>query len=256
MNELTLIEHQGIFAVDSREVAEMVDKRHDHLLRDINGYIEVIEKSNVPNLGVVDFFIPSTYGDSKGETRPCYLLTRKGCDMVANKMIGEKGVLFTAVYVTKFEQMEKAIAKSITQPLTPAEMFLQQAQFNVQQERKILALETAQAETVQFIQNVKEAMLPIDKEWRKYVNEQLTRVAQALGNNFQGTKQDSYLLLEKRAACNLVRRVKNLKDRLSEGGATKTTIARACKLDVIEADQRLKEIYTAIVREMAIKYVA
>ena len=149
------------------------------------------------------------------------------------------------------------------QPLTPAEMFLQQAQFNVEQERKLLAietkqvaLETAQAETVQFIQNVKEAMAPIDKEWRKYINEQLVRVAQSNGNDFQRTKRDSYDLLEKRASCNLVRRVKNLKDRLSEGGATKTAIARACKLDVIEADQRLKEIYTAIVREMAIKYVA
>lgn len=29
--------------------------------------------------------------------------------MVANKMTGEKGVLFTAIYVTKFEDMENAI---------------------------------------------------------------------------------------------------------------------------------------------------
>lgn len=45
----------------------------------------------------------------KGETRPCYLLTKKGCDMVANKMIGDKGILFTAEYVTAFENMKDII---------------------------------------------------------------------------------------------------------------------------------------------------
>lgn len=51
----------------------------------------------------------SIYKDSKGETRPCYMLTKKGCEMVANKMIGSKGVLFTAQYVTQFEEMENQI---------------------------------------------------------------------------------------------------------------------------------------------------
>jgi DNA-binding XRE family transcriptional regulator len=60
-------------------------------------------------LSALDFFILDTYQDSKNETRPRYLITKKGCDMIANKMIGEKGVLFTAVYVTKFEEMEKTI---------------------------------------------------------------------------------------------------------------------------------------------------
>lgn len=31
--------------LDSREVAEMVEKQHRHLLRDINGYIEEMEKN-------------------------------------------------------------------------------------------------------------------------------------------------------------------------------------------------------------------
>lgn len=35
------------------------------------------------------------------------MLTKKGCEMVANKMTGEKGVLFTAAYVTAFNKMEE-----------------------------------------------------------------------------------------------------------------------------------------------------
>ena len=116
ISELTITNHNGTLVADSREVANMIGKRHDHLMRDIQGYAAAIEKSaetvavpNAPKFGVVDFFIPSTYVDPKGETRPCYLLTKQGCEMVANKLTGEKGVLFTAAYVQQFNTMEKFI---------------------------------------------------------------------------------------------------------------------------------------------------
>jgi hypothetical protein len=32
--------------VDSRQVAEFVDKQHAHLLRDIDGYVEILSQSN------------------------------------------------------------------------------------------------------------------------------------------------------------------------------------------------------------------
>lgn len=106
--DLTIINQNGKLLVDSREVAEMIGKRHDHLIRDIQGYIKVI--SNNPDLGTSNFFIESSYKQAgNGKENPCYLLTKKGCDMVANKMTGEKGVLFTAIYVTKFEDMENTI---------------------------------------------------------------------------------------------------------------------------------------------------
>ena len=84
--------------VDSRDVAEWTDRNHKDLLRDIRGYIEVMEKSDEISqrkIAPSDFFIESTF-ENRGKQYPCYLLTKKGCDMVANKMTGEKGVLFTA----------------------------------------------------------------------------------------------------------------------------------------------------------------
>ncbi len=111
MNELTVFNFNHVDVVGSREVAKLVEKQHKNLLADIRGYIKTMENTNGLNFQPVDFFIQSTYKDDKGETRPCYLLTKKGCDMVANKMTGEKGVLFTAAYVTAFEKMrEKLIA--------------------------------------------------------------------------------------------------------------------------------------------------
>ena len=96
--------------IESREVAEMVGKEHSKLLRDIRNYCNVLNEAKI---GLVNFFIESSYKDTKGEIRPCYLLTKQGCEMVANKMTGEKGILFTAKYVLKFNQMEEEIRPKI-----------------------------------------------------------------------------------------------------------------------------------------------
>lgn len=96
--------------LDSREVATMVEKRHDHLVRDIKKYLDTL--LTTPKLGALNFFRDSTYKDAKGETRVCYLLTRKGCEFVANKMTGKKGILFTANYINRFHEMEKELMKN------------------------------------------------------------------------------------------------------------------------------------------------
>ena len=108
MNELTIIKRDGGAYIDSREVAEAIGKRHDNLLRDIAGYVKIIGKFTDLNFEGCDFFVESSYFDIKGRERLCYLLSKKGCELVANKLTGEKGVLFTAAYVTKFNEMEAA----------------------------------------------------------------------------------------------------------------------------------------------------
>ncbi|MBP1905681.1 Rha family phage regulatory protein [Paenibacillus turicensis] len=105
--QLQIINHNGQLLADSREVATMIEVRHSNLIRSITGYVAILENSK---LSSQDFFIPSTYKvDGNNKVYDSFLLTRKGCDMVANKMTGEKGVLFTAAYVTKFEEMEQQL---------------------------------------------------------------------------------------------------------------------------------------------------
>lgn len=106
-NELSVFQYNNVDVIDSRQVAEMIGKDHAHLMRDIAGHAKIIESSSQSKFGLADFFIPSTYKDAQGKPRPCYLMTKKGCDMVANKTTGTKGVLFTAAYVTAFEEMRK-----------------------------------------------------------------------------------------------------------------------------------------------------
>lgn len=106
MQKLTLTNFNGVETIDSRQVAEAVGKEHRKLLRDIRTYCEYLAETKI---GLSDFFIESTYTDSTGRTLPCYLVTRKGCEMIANKLTGQKGVTFTALYVNTFHAMRDQI---------------------------------------------------------------------------------------------------------------------------------------------------
>ena len=112
MYGLKVQDFHGKQVIDSRDVAQMVERNHYELLKSIRQYAQYLNEGEIP---VVDFFIESTYQDGKGETRPNFLITKKGCDMIANKTTGKKGVLFTAAYVTAFEEMRQAL----TAPRTP-----------------------------------------------------------------------------------------------------------------------------------------
>lgn len=131
--DMKLIEKDGIVYANSREVAEMIDKRHDNLCRDIENYIRTIGQNS--KLRTDDFFIESSYTAGTGKTYKCYLLTKKGCDMVANKMTGEKGILFTATYINKFYEMEKQLANKSIVPMpninNPDELFIRKEEVSI-----------------------------------------------------------------------------------------------------------------------------
>ena len=107
LNNLTLIQKGNNYYVDSREVAAFIGKQHKNLLRDISGYISYMKKSIELTFELNDYFLESSYFDSRRRALPRYLLTKAGCEICANKLSGERGVLFTVAYVTKFNTMEK-----------------------------------------------------------------------------------------------------------------------------------------------------
>lgn len=123
--------------ITSIEVAEMVRKEHSKLLRDIRNYIEQLNQSKI---GFVDFFTESTYKDSKGEIRPCYNVTKKGCEFIAHKLTGTKGTEFTAKYINRFHEMEDEL---IARPrvLSPLEQLQLQSQAILEVNNKVLTVD-------------------------------------------------------------------------------------------------------------------
>lgn len=94
----------GRAVMDSREVAKMIGKNHKDLMRDIRRYLKDFKES--ADLRPRNFFVESSYLSRQGKKLPCYLLTKQGCEFVANKMTGTKGSLFTARYVNLFNEFE------------------------------------------------------------------------------------------------------------------------------------------------------
>ena len=102
--------------LDSREVAEMVGKEHKNLMRDVRSYVSELNQLKIEP---VDFFRENTYKDGKGEKRPCYDVTKKGCEFIAHKLTGIKGTEFTARYINRFHDMEETIREGILQKQKP-----------------------------------------------------------------------------------------------------------------------------------------
>lgn len=248
MNELTIIDRSGVDVVDSREVAEVIGKQHAHLMRDIKNYCDILEKTNESKIGLVDFFIPSTYTDGKGESRPCYLLTKKGCDMVANKMTGEKGVIFTAMYVSAFEKMRERSTK----PMTTAEMFQLQAQINVEQERRLAAIEANQQKVIEAC-----SVPAVGRdEWQENMKKYLSGLCEEYGMSYPVMYDDLYSALERKVGCDLDRRQSNMRKRLKAAGATYKERQSVSKLTVIAKDPVLTGVFEGIVQRYAAHLVS
>ncbi|MGM0174128.1 Rha family transcriptional regulator [Enterococcus sp. DIV0800] len=91
--------------IPSLEVAEMVGKDHNNVMKDIRRIID--------HLGEVksyqSYFVESTYLNSQNKALPCYLLSKKGCELFSTRMTGAKGTQFAVAYIERFNEMENHI---------------------------------------------------------------------------------------------------------------------------------------------------
>lgn len=106
--EVINAEGKEIVALDSREVAEMLDIRHDQLIRKIDGINKDLTDHKIV---VSEYWLETQYSDKSGKRNRNYQVTKKGCDFIAHKTTGRKGNIFTAKYIERFEEMEKEIHK-------------------------------------------------------------------------------------------------------------------------------------------------
>lgn len=120
MNDLRTLD--TIDTIPSYEVAEMMDKPHKDVLAMIHGNSQrkgIIQVLAEIQMYPSDYFIESTYIDASGKENVCYECTKLGCDMLANKMTGDKGIIFTAKYVKAFNEMQQQlIANALPVPQT------------------------------------------------------------------------------------------------------------------------------------------
>lgn len=117
---------QGIqqenFTITTLEIAEMMEVPHYEILKKLEGttksngdvkqvgIIPTLAKGKIP---VSDYFIESIYMDGSGKKNKCYDCTKMGCELLANKFTGEKGIIFSAKYVERFNKMEAVLRSQL-----------------------------------------------------------------------------------------------------------------------------------------------
>lgn len=63
----------------SKDVAELMEKRHDNLMRTIRTDLKNLENPE-------KYYKGSTYTDGKGKERECFFISLEGCQRLANKL--------------------------------------------------------------------------------------------------------------------------------------------------------------------------
>lgn len=239
---------RGERVVDGRELHEFLE-----VGRDFTTWI----KDRIEKYGFVeseDFSPVSGKTSEGGRPRTEYILKldmAKELAMVENNEQGSRA----RKYFIEVERRYKSQIIDVEQLSTEMQMFKQlwdglaiKQIEDKRRDEKIHQLETG-------ITTIQETIIQRDDDWRESMKKMFNSAVRNSDKDYSTLRTESYELLEERAKCDLARRLRNMKDRLTESGATKTRVNQLSRLDVIAEDPKLKEIYTAIVKEISVRYV-
>lgn len=103
MNEIILSTQNGEPVASSRQIADSFEKRHDHVMRDIDTI-----KKDVPNFG--EMFFETEAPDSYGRPQRTYLMNRDGFTLLAMGFTGKAALEWKLKYIAAFNEMEKKLS--------------------------------------------------------------------------------------------------------------------------------------------------
>jgi len=112
IKSMKLVEkRRGQVLTTSRIIAEVFDKEHKHVIRDIENLIkQTASVRQSPNLGSAKMFIKTSYQAEKGgRSYPMYLLNRDGFSLLVMSFTGEKAMEFKLKFIAEFNRMEQAL---------------------------------------------------------------------------------------------------------------------------------------------------
>lgn len=243
MNNLVIMKNQQA-VTSSLQVAEVFDKNHKHVLEAIDSLREGVAE-NWANLFYEDVY---THPQNKQQYRVIYM-NRDGFTLLGMGFTGKKALEFKLKYIEAFNQMEAQI-KIDTKNLSP-ELQMFKGLFD-----SLAKQELATNQLDKKVDSISEIVALNTTDWRKDSRALINKIAQTQGGYgaYKEIQSAIYTELERRGKVNLKTRQTNKRRRMADEGVCKSTRDKLSKLDVINDDNKLIEIYTAIVKEFAIKY--
>ncbi|MCS8616180.1 Rha family transcriptional regulator [Latilactobacillus curvatus] len=111
MNNLVIMKDQQA-VTSSLQVAEVFEKEHKNVLRDISTL-------DLDRLNFEQMFLEGTEPDSYGRNRKVIYMNRDGFTLLAMGFTGKKALEFKLKYIEAFNQMENSIKAQLELPTTP-----------------------------------------------------------------------------------------------------------------------------------------
>lgn len=181
------------------------------------------------------------------------LLTEKGYLMLVKPFNDELSWNIQEKLIDSYFRVRQIATEGLSPQMQMLYGMLDQMAQTERQAREAKEIATKAIETTE---NIKEAVKPVFDNWREEINKKVKRIQYYSKNDFQTLNTEMYSELERRAGCDLGTRLRNLKQRMYDAGKTKTEINNTRKIDVIESDKKLREIFSKIVSEYEIKHCA
>jgi anti-repressor protein len=187
--------------------------------------------------------------------RDDYKLTAHFAKKLSMKGNGEKAEE-AREYFTHLEERVKQKVIDLNQLSPELQMF--QKIFNSVAEQQLE--QKRQAEQLnhveQRVESIREVVALDTTSWRDDTGNILRKISMELGGGqaYSQVRAESYELLSKRMGVNLKQRLTNKRRRMADEGICKSTRDKLSYVDIIAEDKKLIEGYTAIVKEMAIRY--
>lgn len=204
-----------------------------------------------------DYFVCETYEAKElfGIPAPngIALMTEQGYLMLVKPFSDDLSWEVQRQLINGYFRVRKIVDERLSPQLQALEILLNQMKQkeieDFQRDKKIEELKTT-------TENIKEAVKPVFDNWREEVNKKFNRIQRNADRPFNTLRVEMYSELEYRAGCDLTTRLRNKKRRMSENGCTKKEIDSCNRMDIIEEDKKLREIFSKIVSEYEIKYCA
>lgn len=107
MNDIILSMQNGEPVVSSRQIAESFEKRHDHVMRDIEDIMR-----GLPKNGDTPMFYKTEYvHEQNGQSYPMYLMNHDGFTLLAMGFNGKAALEWKLKYIAAFNEMEKKLTE-------------------------------------------------------------------------------------------------------------------------------------------------
>ena len=136
--------------------------------------------------------------------------------------------------------------------LSPVEMFSLQAQINVEQERRLKAVEQKQA-VLDGVMDVMAAPMLAEDGWQEKAQKAINTAVERFQTNHQTFRAELYEDVERVGHVDLETLQTRLRKRMKNAGATATECKGVSKLHVIARDPKLRPVFETLLKQKVIR---